>query len=540
MSLTARRPLGQVQIVAVIALLVAAFLIEMSFSNAPFREALENPSRPRQLAAASQEAVRAVIRFPLVQTRVAIATPAAWWPLVVVTLVLLVIAAGTNSNAPRPPTTVHTLTMTAVCVGLLVWMLRGGSFDWTRQDWQKEWTYFSAWQEALRGGELPWMLRTGMQGTEQLLANPESMFGPQVLLLLWLSIPTVALVNLVVYATAGVWACRLLAREIGLDSLTACAFMFVFVMNGHITSHLAVGHIQWAAYFLLPFVFLFIVRAAKDHQQPLRHAAGLALVLFAMLMTGGWHVFVWAVLITALFVVLSPSRWRFGFLAAALTAGVMAFRVLPGVMVFGGGTNEFISGYPSVAVGVNALVGSAVAAEGGLTWWEYDAFLGWIGFAIVCVGLTRSWRDDASLRILAIPALVMIVLSLRDFYFRTLFQLPGFVSERVSSRLAIVGVLIFLLLGFQQLAASSAARGRSRWYYGAVFGGGLLMVLQLVLHAEAIRPSGGALIVPTLTAIKPIEPERSYRYSVAAGVAISAVTAGYALRIVTRRNHPVA
>ena len=43
-----------------------------------------------------------------------------------------------------------------VAVGGIVWFFRAGDLDWHGSgDWKKEWTYFTAWHEALARGRLP-------------------------------------------------------------------------------------------------------------------------------------------------------------------------------------------------------------------------------------------------------------------------------------------------------------------------------------------------------------------------------------------------
>jgi hypothetical protein len=248
-----------------------------------------------------------------------------------------------------------------------------------------------------------------------------------------------------------------------------------------------------------------------------------------MLMPGGWHVFVWALLFTLTFGAMSRSRWRFVAVTCALTAGTTAFRVLPGVTAFGGGTNTFMGGFTDLPAFVNALIGAAG--------WEEDTFLGWTGFMIACLGLTSPLRSTyQATRALWLPSLVLVVLSFHDLYARTLFHLPGFVSERVTSRLAIVGVLGWLFLGFQQVSEWRLARGHSAPRQAGVMVAGLILVTQLVLHAQAVRPTaspGQELAVAA--ALKPIAPDETYRFSVITGWLISAAAGAYAIHCMTRR-----
>jgi hypothetical protein len=89
----------------------------------------------------------------------------------------------------------------------------------------------------------------------------------------------------------------------------------------------------------------------------------------------------------------------------------------------------FLSSYQSIEILVAALVGYARNGINDLFWFEYDAFVGWVGFAIVSAGLTapinRSWRSAASS--FWVPSVTLMILSIFDIYKWTLFRLPGFV-----------------------------------------------------------------------------------------------------------------
>jgi hypothetical protein len=167
----------------------------------------------------------------------------------------------------------------------------------------------------------------------------------------------------------------------------------------------------------------------------------------------------------------------------------------------------------------------------GLNWWEFDTFVGWIGFIVFCWGVTVPLTPSRSrhLDYLWAPSATMIGLGFYEIYRVSLFQLPGLSSERVTSRLVIVGVLGFVLLGCLQLNAwlqSSTAP----WRRALVGFATLAMALQLVVRAEAGRPAGDRDQPPPVDVIRKAPPEPLYRTTVFGGLAISLVAAGVALR----------
>ena len=313
--------------------------------------------------------------------------------------------------------------------------------------------------------------------------------------------------------------------------------MLLFVANGQIAGHLTVGHVQWAAYFLLPFLFLLLTREAIGAGPSDANAAGLGLTFGGMLVTGGWHVFVWSLLFAGVFTLVN-RRWRFGIELALFTVGISAFRVIPGLMVFGGGSNQLAEGFANLFGFIGALIGTAPRAPSDLSWWEYDTFIGWVGFVAVAVGCTSTRaRSGARLHALWLPSLALILLSIGSLYESTLFRLPAFNSERVVSRLAVVGVLGLLLIGLKEISEWRDKDRPSATREMTIAAGALLLVVQLMLRVEAIRPAATIVQWPAGgDGVKLMSPDAAYVAAVSTGVFISGAAAAYAVRLLMLRN----
>jgi hypothetical protein len=314
--------------------------------------------------------------------------------------------------------------------------------------------------------------------------------------------------------------------------VASLTFLTIFLMNGHLIAHLETGHLQWVAYFLFPGVMLFVHRAATGDLGR-RTQAGLALTLAVMAWIGGWHVFVWAVIWIGVFVCVDRSRWRFGASLGLLVAGLIALRVVPALALYDVSDSEFVGSYQRLAILVGALVGDTRRAVDGLNWWEYNAFVGWVGFVLVAAGLTvplsRTWRHSVSA--LWAPSVAMLVLSTYNIYGWTLFQLPGFESERVASRLLVVGLLGFALIACVQLDGWLARRPLPPWKVAALALAGVVMAAQLVAHANSRRPRPDRGIgMPSATVVSERRPETVYIAGVAGGAAVTLLSAGIAFR----------
>jgi hypothetical protein len=535
---TLNRPLRGWPLAIAAVLVIAAVITAAYQSNPSVLQAISDPSHESLLRVLAIAVIRDVARFPLIQLRLVADKPDSWAPITAISMAFASIwIVGRTRRTPASMLSIENVLSIGSCAALVWWILRGGAFDWTQQDWPKEWAYFSAWREALQAGHLPWLMRSGFQGTDRFLANPETLLGPQAMLLLWLPVPTFVVLNATAYAVAGLLGVSRLAREHGLDSVSTFAFMLLFVANGHIASHLTIGHVQWAAYFLLPFLFLFLTREAGGTGPGNANAAGLGLTFGGMLATGGWHIFIWSLLVAGIFALMN-RRWRFGIALAMFTIGISAFRVIPGLIVFGGGTHEFLGGFANLFGFIGALIGTAPGALNGLTWWEYDTFIGWVGFVGVAVGCTSTrGRSGAALHALWLPSLALILLSMGNFYEATLFRLPAFNSERVVSRLAVVGVLGLLLIGLREISEWRDADHPSVTREMTIAAAAFLLVVQLMIRAEAVRPAAAILQLPSGgDGVKTMSPDHAYVVVVATGVFISATAAAYAARLVMRRN----
>ena len=180
-------------------------------------------------------------------------------------------------------------------VAMLVWLFHAGQFPWTEGDWREEWIFFLAWKQAFGDGTLPYYLGTAMQGTERYLANLQTPMMPYVAGLALVSINAFVLLHIIVAYVAGFLGAIALRRDLALGLLPWMLFVVIFTINGHIVSHLSVGHLPWIAYFLMPWVLLTALRTARGDASP-RNVITCATTFAAMILIGGWHVFVWSLI----------------------------------------------------------------------------------------------------------------------------------------------------------------------------------------------------------------------------------------------------
>lgn len=418
----------------------------------------------------------------------------------------------------------------------------------TVEDWPKEFRYYSVLQQAVRERRVPLFVSRPILAGRKLLALPELNCTPPVLLLAALSLPSYVLLDTLLHYGAGFAGLLLLRRRYRLG-WPAFTFLFLlFVLNGHLVAHMTVGHSMWAAHFLLPFFVLGVLELVEGGRP--RTAGLVALVLFAILLRGGFHLFVWCVLFLVLLAAFNPRRLKLVAAALGWSAALGAVRLAPAAFLARRWDEPFVSGFPSLIDLWHALVSIRDAAEphrggffGRLGWWEYDTYVGPAGLVLLClfgVALARSHPalEGGRERGLYGPLAVMAALSLGDGYLMmNLSPLPLLNAERVSSRLLLLPVLmlgVVAALRMQRWWAAASSGPRPALARGAALLGLAAMATGLIAHAwqwrlqvvQALLPPRRGLLNVELVAVPSplMGTDLAYVVTAAAGALATCVT----------------
>jgi hypothetical protein len=376
--------------------------------------------------------------------------------------------------------------------------LRGPSF--TREDWRKEYRYVSILQQALSRHVLPYYISRPIH-TRRFLSLPEVSWSPQVVLLRALAPGPFLLANAWLLYSLGFVGLLVLARRLRLTALPFVFLFLLFFLNGHLTAHLAVGHSMWVAHFLLPW-FCLALLALTDDSAPRRAPLAVALVLFAVLLQGGFHLFVWCVMLVGL-VGIFERRWLRAVAETLVwTAALGLCRLAPAYFLLDHKDQSFMSGFPSLAVlwrGLVSLVPADAPLAGGrfdqLNSWEYDHYVGLVGLAwLLFFGVFRAWRGPRHTpHGLLAPLAVMALVALGDLYAPwNALPIPLLSAERVSSRLLLLPLLFLALFAALRMQEWLDERpGLLRRALGAA--GAFALAVSLLAHSrlwriEAIEP----------------------------------------------------
>lgn len=370
--------------------------------------------------------------------------------------------------------------------GLVHWGLffNFGNFSFRAFDWPKERMYFTLLADALREGRVPYHIRVSADyarefpqflnypeeadasapRTCRFLAMPETVVSPQILLAPLLEPGRFVLVHFLLLYSLGFLGSLALARRYGWSLLPFAAFFTLFNFNGYITAHLGVGHSMWGGYFLLPFFALFTLQWIEDGDAP-GPRLGLAFTSFAMLLQGSLHVVVWCWLFVGLIALFNPRLWKGGVLVLGLSGLLSAYRLIPTAIGFWGFDRlPFSGGYPTLTDLLEALIvikdpaaNYVVPALVGSTyWWEFDVYVGLVALVVLLYfGIYRRFDSAPDLRRFAyaeldFPLLVVFLFSLSFFYW-PLFLVPLLNSERVTSRIVIIPLIMLLVIACSRM-----------------------------------------------------------------------------------------
>ena len=428
------------------------------------------------------------------------------------------------------------------CGGLavvaLTWFFQFGRLPPEQADWRKDFTYYSSLQDALQRGRMPYYLSMVAQDTDRYLANLETPLGPDVILLPFMSVGTFFLLHVLLAFVIGYGGLLALKHELSLSSFTFVVFVALFLFNGHITAHLAAGHTPWAGYFLLPWVFVCLGRSARG-DETMRNSAILAVVLAGMIAIGAWHIFIWSLLFTACFFAAQPSGPRRFTEISTLVLYLSAFRLLPALVTFGGGSNDFLTGWNSPRMMFDALtIGRTHSfARESLAWWEYDTYIGGVGLLIAAVGLRPfRERDLRFMNRFYAPAAILLILSCGRIYGSTLFLLPGFVSERITTRFLIMPVLVLLLIGCVRMDRWLVRRIAERRIVALlILAAAGVLVGQLLVNTLRWRlPEAGTSTPPASAYVEKTPVEPGYLWGVWCGSVASVIALGMTGRAIMR------
>lgn len=345
--------------------------------------------------------------------------------------------------------------------------------------------------------------------TDRFMSIPDVILSPQVLLMRWMEVGPFVLVNTLLFYSLGVWGLARLRSRLKLGLAPFAALFFLFNFNGHILTHMSVGHVTWGGYFLFPWVIELVFRLLEG-ERGWRWSAKMALVMFAIYLQGSFHHFVWVSLFLGL---LALTCWRTFWpvvKAGAFAVLLSMVRILPPVLLLGQFDDEFLGGYPTLTDILASLVVVRFPEQSlevrsmfsTLGWWEYSLYLGLAGTAFLLAFGGYRWlrrRGQGALYPeLLLPIAGLALLSLGRFYrLVRLVPVPLLSGERASIRMLILPVVVLLVLAAIELQDWLRTRRLDWAGQAALLLGLMALVHDLWQHLKAWQVTNAFAAFPT-------------------------------------------
>ncbi len=416
----------------------------------------------------------------------------------------------TSASLSRWQRTVQWFWVSALLlIGLVMWVyfLNGGRIQFEIHDWPKEWQYYTIIKQALTDKTIPLHTNPNPNAPERFLSIPETVLSPQILSLWFLEPGQFVLLNALLLYSIGFFGLWLIKKRYMLSPITFGVLFLLFSFNGHIVSHVSVGHSMWFGYYLLPFFMLLLFRLF-DHDYDHKWPFVMGLILFGITLQGSVHFYIWCVmLLLILLVILRPHR--IPILKSLIVSVILAaYRLLPAAIVFAEDKHRFYPGYINLTDTLSALVKDVSpfeAISGRLVgWWELDHYVSLAGFIFILLFgfyplFTSKDEKTSSSKFLPlyIPMMILMILSL-SYLYQPIHDLPiplvGL--ERVPSRFLIMSVLmgIFIAAISAQGWLSTKAQSVTQRFVGlALF---IIMGHDIMRHVRIWRVDNFARALP--------------------------------------------
>lgn len=419
-------------------------------------------------------------------------------------------------------------------------------------------------QHALRAGEWPLHMAdpASLHGvTDRFLTLPDVITTPQTLLLLVLPVQAFILVDVLLHYAAGFIGVLLLRRHFQWSLLTFAGVFLLVLFNGHILAHYSVGHFTWAAYLLFPFVCLLILRFL-DGDDSWRSIALFAALMFYMVLAGGQHHVTWVLLLLGLLLPFCLGRaWWLASVAAA--SGLLsAVRLLPPALELqsfrNAGLISDVIGYPSLSHLIASMVwlrretpAFNEALPGNIwffdsAYYEFAAYVGAAGFALIVYGAWQWLRDRPRYRELIVPLFVMCAFSIGSVY-RVVraVHIPLFDSERYTSRMFSLPMTFLIVLAAIAIDRRIRESAAGVWQRALMVFAMLLVAIDIAgsVRLWRVAISSGLFASSGVGATPPIvdaglvhRPDGIYVTTVVAGLAMTILTAGVLIFMVRRER----
>lgn len=346
--------------------------------------------------------------------------------------------------------------------GVVLWIrfLDFGKIPKNRLDWGDiTFPRLAVIQQAIQKGEIPLYVseEEGLKGVTNLfLSVPDQILSPDIILLQFLSIENFIVVHLLLFYSLGFWGLILFKKKHMISFVAFIPLFLLFNFNGHIVSHLAVGHLTWASYFLFSFYFLLIFEILDGQSLGWKWIGKLSILQFFIFLSGGYHQFVWVLFLLGILFLINKNNRLVIFGSMIFSILINSFRILPAALLSKDLDIGFMAGFPTSDKMLEGLVKMLTPLDAyfpqlqkvDVLVWEQNFYLGLVGFVFMILFGIVLMRGNRNFELFIVPSLMLVLLSTGNIY-KILFDtgIPLLSGERISTRFLIMAILYFLFFG---------------------------------------------------------------------------------------------
>jgi hypothetical protein len=340
--------------------------------------------------------------------------------------------------------------------------------------------------------------------TDRILSIPDVIITPQMILMRWMDVGTFILINTFFLYTLGFLGLLWFRREYKLSPIIFSSLVLLFNFNGHLVSHFSIGHVTWWSNLILPLFFVQVFRFLKGEDN-WAWVAETSFFLFFLFLQGGYHQYTWCLIFLG-FLMFTTWKRFLPILKVLIFSNLLTMvRLLPPALLLDNFDTDFLGGYPHPWQILQAMLVARSPEQSlpfqifnsGLGYWEFDLYIGFIGFAFISLGmaiwLIFNYRQK-TFPVLLVPMAIMVIFSISNFY--RLFSwlpIPLLAAERVPSRMLFIPFTLAMILSTLSIEHWRREQKQQLFWNLLLFVGFVYLVYDLVRNLlqwqviEAVR-----------------------------------------------------
>jgi len=402
----------------------------------------------------------------------------------------------------KPPAQSRSFLITMILVlilyiiGLLHWItiLNYGEITFQAYDWRVFYTFDTVIKEMITEGKIPYHVSRELSphATNRFFAVPQTNLLPDIFLLRFIPQGMYALLHIIILYSIGFIGCLLIKQRYQLNLFVFSILFALISLNGFVTSRILVGWFSFTSYYFTPVLAYCILKLIESNDK--KFSLKASFVLFAILLSGGLHIFVICILF--MFLVGLFNLHLFGSILKAVlwSMALTFFRLMPAAMTFWHREHPLQAGFPTLRNlfdGLTDLRIHSFYSGTGIYWHEFDFFIGILGFAFIFFfGIVLRFRGSDKLKErfgheLDFPLIIMGLFSL-NWYYAIIAKLPIPLIgvERLPSRFIFILLVFLSIISCVRLQAFLDKRQWSRKAKALSCIAVLHLYVELITHSR--------------------------------------------------------